>query len=323
MLVHLARVRGGRQSDCRQLKMRDSTQETPPWTARRPAPAFPTCGTARSFRSWSITSGFRTSRRCSTRSGPSTATWNKRSCNCRNWAKAQRIPGMPVEVVRLDGRTPLIFIEVPGSGDDCVLLYGHLDKQPEMTGWAEHLGPWTAGDRGRQALRPRRRRRWLCDLRFARGDSCAAGAERRARALRGDDRSLRGIGQLRSAVLRRSSRRAHRQTVADRVSGFGLRQLRADVADDVAARHDRRQSDRARCSTKACIRAMPPAWSRRVSASCASCCRGSKIRTPAGSSRRNSTSRFRRSASSRRSSRPRCSAMRFIRNSRSSKACGR
>jgi acetylornithine deacetylase/succinyl-diaminopimelate desuccinylase-like protein len=23
-----------------------------------------------------------------------------------------------------------------------VLLYGHLDKQPEMTGWADHLGPW-------------------------------------------------------------------------------------------------------------------------------------------------------------------------------------
>jgi acetylornithine deacetylase/succinyl-diaminopimelate desuccinylase-like protein len=58
------------------------------------------------------------------------------------WAKSQAIPGMAVEVVRLEGRTPLIFIDIPGSGDDCVLLYGHLDKQPEMTGWAEHLGPW-------------------------------------------------------------------------------------------------------------------------------------------------------------------------------------
>jgi acetylornithine deacetylase/succinyl-diaminopimelate desuccinylase-like protein len=26
---------------------------------------------------------------------------------------------------------------------DTVLLYGHLDKQPEMTGWREGLGPWT------------------------------------------------------------------------------------------------------------------------------------------------------------------------------------
>lgn len=60
------------------------------------------------------------------------------------WARSQPIRGMQVEVVRLPGRTPLIFIEVPASGvdDDTVLLYGHLDKQPEMTGWAEHLGPW-------------------------------------------------------------------------------------------------------------------------------------------------------------------------------------
>ncbi len=58
------------------------------------------------------------------------------------WAKAQPIAGMKVEVVRLPGRTPLIFIDIPGSGDDCVLLYGHLDKQPEMTGWSAHLGPW-------------------------------------------------------------------------------------------------------------------------------------------------------------------------------------
>jgi acetylornithine deacetylase/succinyl-diaminopimelate desuccinylase-like protein len=58
------------------------------------------------------------------------------------WARAQPIPGMQLEVVRLEGRTPLIFIDIPGQGEDCVLLYGHLDKQPEMTGWAEHLGPW-------------------------------------------------------------------------------------------------------------------------------------------------------------------------------------
>jgi acetylornithine deacetylase/succinyl-diaminopimelate desuccinylase-like protein len=63
------------------------------------------------------------------------------------WAKSQSVPGMQVEVVRLDGRTPLIFIDIPGSGEanseDCVLLYGHLDKQPEMTGWDADLGPWT------------------------------------------------------------------------------------------------------------------------------------------------------------------------------------
>jgi acetylornithine deacetylase/succinyl-diaminopimelate desuccinylase-like protein len=45
-------------------------------------------------------------------------------------------------VVRLPGRTPVILIEVPGEGEDTVLLYGHLDKQPEMVGWTEGYGPW-------------------------------------------------------------------------------------------------------------------------------------------------------------------------------------
>ena len=66
------------------------------------------------------------------------------------WCRAQPIRDMSVEVVRLDGRTPVLFMEIPGTSDDSVLLYGHLDKQPEMTGWREGLGPWTPvldGDR--------------------------------------------------------------------------------------------------------------------------------------------------------------------------------
>jgi acetylornithine deacetylase/succinyl-diaminopimelate desuccinylase-like protein len=60
------------------------------------------------------------------------------------WARARlaALPGATLETVRLPGRTPLIVIEVPGAGADTVLLYGHLDKQPEMTGWAEGCGPW-------------------------------------------------------------------------------------------------------------------------------------------------------------------------------------
>lgn len=58
------------------------------------------------------------------------------------WCKRQDIAGMSCEIVRLEGRTPVIFMEIPGQGDDTVLLYGHLDKQPEMTGWEEGLGPW-------------------------------------------------------------------------------------------------------------------------------------------------------------------------------------
>ncbi len=62
------------------------------------------------------------------------------------WAREHAPDGATVEVVRLEGRTPLIFVEVPGVGapaGDTVLLYGHLDKQPEMTGWDEGKGPWT------------------------------------------------------------------------------------------------------------------------------------------------------------------------------------
>ena len=58
------------------------------------------------------------------------------------WCERQPIDGMSLEVVRLAGRTPLIFIDIPGDNDDCVVLYGHLDKQPEMVGWDEDLGPW-------------------------------------------------------------------------------------------------------------------------------------------------------------------------------------
>jgi acetylornithine deacetylase/succinyl-diaminopimelate desuccinylase-like protein len=66
------------------------------------------------------------------------------------WCKQQPIEGLTVEVVQLEGRTPVLLLEIPGTGDDTVLLYGHLDKQPEMTGWREGLGAWTPvreGDR--------------------------------------------------------------------------------------------------------------------------------------------------------------------------------
>ena len=88
------------------------------------------------------------------------------------WVEARKLPGLTLEVVRLEGRTPVIFFEIesssgrraapspdapPRGGDaagvpganaqagstDTVLMYGHLDKQPEFTGWRNDLGPWT------------------------------------------------------------------------------------------------------------------------------------------------------------------------------------
>ncbi len=60
------------------------------------------------------------------------------------WARARlpSLPGASLETARLPGRTPVIIIDVPGEGPDTVLLYGHLDKQPEMAGWADGYGPW-------------------------------------------------------------------------------------------------------------------------------------------------------------------------------------
>jgi len=60
----------------------------------------------------------------------------------RNWCQARPITGLHIEIVHLENRTPLIYMEVPGQIDETVLLYGHLDKQPEMTGWSDGLDPW-------------------------------------------------------------------------------------------------------------------------------------------------------------------------------------
>jgi acetylornithine deacetylase/succinyl-diaminopimelate desuccinylase-like protein len=64
------------------------------------------------------------------------------------WVDSRRIPGLTREVVRLPGRTPLLYLEVPGEADRTVLLYGHLDKQPPMLPWSDGLDPYRAVRRG-------------------------------------------------------------------------------------------------------------------------------------------------------------------------------
>ena len=66
--------------------------------------------------------------------------------NAATWVEAQKVEGLTLEVIRLDGRTPVLFFEIPATRADStqtVLMYGHLDKQPEFTGWRSDLGPWT------------------------------------------------------------------------------------------------------------------------------------------------------------------------------------
>jgi acetylornithine deacetylase/succinyl-diaminopimelate desuccinylase-like protein len=62
------------------------------------------------------------------------------------WVEGRRVAGLRLEVVRLPGRTPVILFEVPATRAGCtdsVVMYGHLDKQPEFSGWRNDLGPWT------------------------------------------------------------------------------------------------------------------------------------------------------------------------------------
>ncbi|HPT57820.1 MAG TPA: M20/M25/M40 family metallo-hydrolase, partial [Casimicrobium sp.] len=65
----------------------------------------------------------------------------------QKFVAAQPVKNMTLEVITLEGRTPVLFFDIPGTGTKAtgktVLLYGHLDKQPEMAGWREDLGPWT------------------------------------------------------------------------------------------------------------------------------------------------------------------------------------
>jgi len=77
--------------------------------------------------------------------------------NAASWIEAQKVEGLRLEIIRLEGRTPVLFFEVSASRGDAaadpqpttgrtpptVLMYGHLDKQPEFTGWRNDLGPWT------------------------------------------------------------------------------------------------------------------------------------------------------------------------------------
>jgi len=63
-----------------------------------------------------------------------------------DWIRAQKVRGLTLELIKLPGRTPVLFFEVPASacaGTDTVFMYGHLDKQPEFSGWRSGYGPWT------------------------------------------------------------------------------------------------------------------------------------------------------------------------------------
>ena len=62
------------------------------------------------------------------------------------WVESRKVAGLTLELLRIEGRTLLIFFDVPATRPDSthtVVFYGHLDKQPEFNGWRKDLGPWT------------------------------------------------------------------------------------------------------------------------------------------------------------------------------------
>ena len=159
------------------------------------------------------------------------------------WAreKLKSLPGATLEVVRLAGRTPLILIEVPGRTSGTILMYGHLDKQPEMKGWDEGTGPWIPLLKDEKLYG-----RGGADDGYAMFAALSAllalkDQGHRSCPRRDPDRGIGRIRLARSARLYRTSVAAHRHARSGGVPGFRLRQLRSALADHILARQaDRR-----------------------------------------------------------------------------------
>ena len=131
------------------------------------------------------------------------------------WVEGRKVPGLTLEVIRQPGRTPVIFFEVavhaPAAAfgtPPTIVMYGHLDKQPEFSGWRNDLGPWTPKVEDDKLYG-----RGGADDGYAVYAAVSAiealeGAGHRAPAHRRPDRELRGIGLVRPAGLPRRAARS-------------------------------------------------------------------------------------------------------------------
>ena len=216
-----------------QKKWQDDVLPTLARVHRIPAksPGFDVNG--RLTATWTGPSSSRRAGRASARSRASTS----RSCGCRTGRRCSSWT-------------------FPAPAPDTVLLYGHLDKQPEMVGWGEGLGPWTPVRRG--------------DRLYGRGaadDGYAAFAALTA------DRGAAGARACRTRAASSSSRPARRAgaptcpptwtQLAERIGDpeprgvprRGLRQLRPALDHDLAPRAGRRRAHGGGARARACTRA--------------------------------------------------------------------
>ena len=206
----------------------------------------------------------------------------------RRLGRARPIPGLTLEIHEIEGLTPVIFMEIPpangGSADDTVLLYGHLDKQPELFGWREGLGPWEPvieGDRlyGRGGADDGYST--FASLTCDRG-----GAGGRASRTRGcvvlieasEESGSRDLPAHIEALVRSDRHAEPRRSVstpaAPTTTTCGSRPRCAGCSP---------ASSTSACCRRACTPATPAESCRRRSASPARSCRGSRTRTPARS----------------------------------------
>ena len=232
------------------MNARDPLLRSRPTRPRRSAASPSASGTTRSFRRSPTTSPCRPRARCSTPSGSSTASSTASCATPRPGSRRRRSPGLKLEVIRLEGRTPVIFFDVPATrpggndaGAETICLYGHLDKQPEFNGWKNGFGPWTP--------------RYENGLLYGRGgadDGYAIYAAITAikaldlqgiaaAALRRPDRDLRGERLARPAVLRRRAARPARPHRPRRLPRQRRRQLRPALAHDQPARQRHRHAE--------------------------------------------------------------------------------
>ncbi len=67
---------------------------------------------------------------------------NKVLSLAKEWTLKHMPKGGKLIVEETAGKTPILLVDIPGEKPGNLLMYGHLDKQPEMDGWDQDLGPW-------------------------------------------------------------------------------------------------------------------------------------------------------------------------------------
>ena len=253
--------------------------------------------------------------------GKRTATWMRRWSSWRTGAARSRSRTCGSRCAGCPGRTPLLLVDIPGELPDCVLLYGHLDKQPEFTGWLPGLGPWEPVIRDGKLYG-----RGGADDGYACFSSIAAIAALKAQGvplarcvvlIEASEES----GSVASACASGGARATHRHAFARRVPRRRMRQLRSAVVHDLAARQSRRSTARARADGR---RAFGHGHRHRADAvphRCSSCSRGSRIRSTATSFSRSCRSRSPRIAVRRSPRRRTCWARKSPASCLSPKAC--